>query len=204
MMLATPLATVAATPSGLDFNFGVEPEQRAMPSIRFGVVLGNCRVLLPAGIAAEFLTDPPIYAVPRAPRGLVGLVQLRGGPVAVFSVDAVSANRNRREADSDLSHGEHLANDLSTARSSRRSGVLVLGTAGQYGGIVVSQAPQAVTLSDAAVEGQQDGGLTQDVASCVRYAITSSAVDSFGLVWSQLDVHRLMSALADPRLFELN
>ena len=170
----------------------------------FGVVMGNCRVLLPKGVPAEFLTDPQIYAVPRAPRGLVGLMQLRGGPVAVFSVDAVSARRNRRDADNDLKRSEHTVKDLSQARSSKRNGVLVLGSAGQYGGIAVAQAPQAVTLSDELAAPGQNGGITDDIASCVRYAIGDGALDSFGIVWSRLDIHRLMSGLANPSLFDLN
>jgi hypothetical protein len=151
--------------------------------MRFGVSLGNADVLLPSGMAAEFIAEPEIFPVPRAPKGLVGMVQLRGAPVAVFAAGV-----------------QFDPNALSTGRNANRPGVLVLGTQGQYGAVLVPKPPVSVNLTNAvsgkaflkAATAHDTVGVTPWLVPAIRYRVT----DASGIHWWELDLGELMQALA--------
>jgi hypothetical protein len=151
--------------------------------MRFGVSLGNADVLLPSGIPAEFIADPEIFPVPRAPKGLVGMVQLRGAPIAVFAAGV-----------------QFDPNAFSSGRNVNRPGVLVLGIQGQFGAVLVPKPPVSVNLTDAvsgkaflkAATAHDTVGVTSWLVSAIRYRVT----DATGVHWWELDLGELMKALA--------
>jgi hypothetical protein len=149
--------------------------------MRFGVSIGNASVLLPTGVAAEFIAEPELYPVPRAPKGLVGMIQLRGAPVAVFAAGHT--------------------NNAHSSRSVGRTGVLVIGTLGQFGAVLVSQPPVSVTLPPAVsgkailkvASAHEAVGVTPWLARAIRFGVT----DVNGAQWWELDLPELMKGLAD-------
>ncbi len=149
--------------------------------MRFGVSIGNASVLLPTGVAAEFIAEPELFPVPRAPKGLVGMMQLRGAPVAVFAAGHT--------------------NNMHAARGVGRTGALVIGTLGQFGAVLVNNPPVSVTLPPA-VRGKpilkvaaahEAVGVTPWLARAIRFGVT----DVNGIQWWELDLPELMKGLAD-------
>lgn len=55
---------------------------------RFGVVLGDFGLLLPAGLACEFVDAADVHPVPGAPPRLRGLMQRHGRPLPVFGLSS--------------------------------------------------------------------------------------------------------------------
>jgi hypothetical protein len=55
-----------------------------MSSPLFGVRVAGVPLLLPQGVPLEYLAAAPVYPLPRAGRGVLGLTQLRGHPVVVL------------------------------------------------------------------------------------------------------------------------
>jgi hypothetical protein len=169
--LSRPDSALAATAAVL-------PEATLM---RFGVSIGNASVLLPTGVAAEFIAEPELYPVPRAPKGLVGMIQLRGAPVAVFAAGHT--------------------NNLQALRNIGRTGVLVIGTLGQFGAILVNHPPVSVTLPPAVsgkpilkvASAHEAVGVTPWLARAIRFGVT----DLNGVQWWELDLPELMKGLAD-------
>jgi CheW-like domain len=149
--------------------------------MRFGVSIGNASVLLPIGVAAEFIAEPELFPVPRAPKGLVGMIQLRGAPVAVFAAGHT--------------------NNLQTSRSNARTGVLVIGTLGQFGAVLVNNPPISVTIPPAVngkailkvASAHEAVGVTPWLARAIRFGVT----DVNGAQWWELDLPELMKGLAD-------
>jgi hypothetical protein len=149
--------------------------------MRFGVSIGNASVLLPTGVAAEFIAEPELFPVPRAPKGLVGMIQLRGAPVAVFAAGHT--------------------NNLQASRGSNRTGVLVIGTLGQFGAVLVNSPPVSVTLAPAVsgkpilkvASAHEAVGVTPWLARAIRFGVT----DVNGAQWWELDLPELMKGLAD-------
>jgi hypothetical protein len=149
--------------------------------MRFGVSIGNASVLLPIGVAAEFIAEPELFPVPRAPKGLVGMIQLRGAPVAVFAAGHT--------------------NNIQAARGIGRTGVLVIGTLGQYGAVLVASPPMSVTLPPAVsgkailkvASAHEAVGVAPWLARAIRFGVT----DVSGAQWWELDLPELMKGLAD-------
>lgn len=63
---------------------------------RFGVVLGDFGLLLPAGLACEFVDAADVHPVPGAPPRLRGLMQRHGRPLPVFGLSTVAPFGRRR------------------------------------------------------------------------------------------------------------
>jgi hypothetical protein len=149
--------------------------------MRFGVSIGNASVLLPTGVAAEFIAEPELFPVPRAPKGLVGMIQLRGAPVAVFAAGHT--------------------NNMQAARGVGRTGALVIGTLGQFGAVLVNHPPVSVTLAPAVsgkpilkvASAHEAVGVTPWLARAIRFGVT----DVNGVQWWELDLPELMKGLAD-------
>lgn len=100
-----------AAPAGADAGRSAE---------RYGCVVGDLPVLLPAGVPVEYVADAAVHRIARAPARVVGLAQLRGLPVPV--VDP--------------------ARDLQPAPPGvRRLHLLVLGTGAEAGALVVDGPP---------------------------------------------------------------
>ncbi len=150
--------------------------------LRFGVVLGGAPVLLPLGVAAEYIAVPEIFPIPRAPEGLVGMIQLRGTPVAVFA------------------GGLQASATIAGNRAQIRAGALVLGTHGQYGAVLISSPPATVELQKSAdgtvphqsVTAHDTVGLKVWLTKAIRYGV----VDSVGAQWWELDLQELMQGLS--------
>jgi hypothetical protein len=164
----------------------IAPVSAALPEtaqMRFGISVGNASVLLPMGIAAEFIADPEIFPVPRAPLALVGMIQLRGAPVAVFA------------------GGVKYVPAAGGGRGVTKIGVLVLGNQGQHGALLVSQPPISVQLPpDATGKGILKGASAHEavgVAPWVVRAIRFSVTDQSGRHWWELDMAEFMKGLTD-------
>jgi hypothetical protein len=150
--------------------------------MRFGIMIGNARVLLPKGVSAEYISEPEIFAVPRAPRSLVGLIQLRGAPVAVFA------------------SGINYAHSSLPGRGVERPGVLVLGNQGQHGALLVAQPPFSVNLPTAEAASPMKPATAHDAVGlypwlvrAIRFAVT----DLSGRQWWELDMAELMKGLTE-------
>jgi hypothetical protein len=169
--LSRPDSAIAALPAAL-------PDTALM---RFGVSIGNALVLLPTGVAAEFIAEPELFPVPRAPKGLVGMIQLRGAPVAVFAAGH--------------------SNTGQVARGVGRTGVLVIGTLGQYGAVLVPHPPVSVNLVPAVsgkpmlkvASAHEAVGVTPWLARAIRFGVS----DVNGAQWWEIDILELMKGLAE-------
>jgi hypothetical protein len=150
--------------------------------MRFGIMIGNARVLLPKGVSAEYISEPEIFAVPRAPRSLVGLIQLRGAPVAVFA------------------SGLNYSASSLPARGVARTGILVLGNQGQHGALLVAQPPFSVHLPNVAEKLTSTPASAHDAAGLYPWlvrAIRFSVTDLSGNRWWELDMAALMKGLTE-------
>lgn len=58
-------------------------------SRRYGVKIGDLRILLPAGVESEVLENSKLTLLPRAPAGLLGVVNVRGNLVPVFDLSLI-------------------------------------------------------------------------------------------------------------------
>lgn len=73
-----------------------QPRPVAPAPGRFGVLFGGAGLLLPAGLACEFVDEAEVHPVPGAPSRLRGLMQRQGRPLPVFgSSPARSFGRQR-------------------------------------------------------------------------------------------------------------
>jgi hypothetical protein len=167
----------------------IAPMSAALPDtalMRFGISVGNASVLLPIGIAAEYMADPEIFPVPRAPSALVGMIQLRGAPVAVFA------------------GGVKYVPSAGGGRGASKIGVLVLGNQGQHGALLVNQPPISVQLpTDATGKGLLKGASAHEavgVAPWVVRAIRFSVADLSSRHWWELDMAEFMKGLTESGL----
>lgn len=56
------------------------------PVLRYGFRIGGLALLVPQGITTELLDSPAVFPLPRAPRWLVGMLNIRGNVVPLFNV----------------------------------------------------------------------------------------------------------------------
>jgi hypothetical protein len=63
---------------------------------RFGVVLGDFGLLLPAGLPCEFVDAADVHPVPGAPPRLRGLMQRHGRPLPVFGLSPAATFGRQR------------------------------------------------------------------------------------------------------------
>ena len=92
---------------------------------RYGLCVAGIRLAFPAGELLEFLPDAPIHRLPLAPPRLVGLVQLRGHPVAVFDFG-----------------------DTPAPPPGERRPVLVVGEASRAAALMVDEAPRVLSIDE--------------------------------------------------------
>jgi hypothetical protein len=97
-----------------------------MPSPLFGVRVAGVPLLLPQGAPLEYLAAAPVYPLPRAGRGVLGLTQLRGHPVVVLVPTGQAAR---------------------IAGSVPRAAVLVIGEMPDGGAICVDGPPEPVEIA---------------------------------------------------------
>lgn len=144
----------------------------------FGVLLAGVPVLLPAGIALEFVAQASLYPLPMAPERVVGLMQLRGQPLLVLDASVQRAER-------------HTERRTGTSRD-----VLVVGTLPQAAALLVDGPPRRVEVT------QQRDELADTprgaLAECPFVdALTSHRVDRADAHagWYEVDPERLFEAL---------
>ncbi len=63
---------------------------------RFGVLLGDVGLLLPAGLVCEFVDAADVHPVPGAPARLRGLMQRHGRPLPVFGISPTAGFGRQR------------------------------------------------------------------------------------------------------------
>ena len=136
---------------------------------RFGATFGGVKVLLPEGIAAEYLPGQPVWPLPGAPRRMLGLAQLRGAPVPVF--DASPAGPQELPVIG-------------------RRALLVLLVGSDPAALAVEAPPREV----GAVASPAAAGVPRP-ACAFQEALAGPAVDARGELWWQLDAARLFEAL---------
>lgn len=61
-------------------------EDSDAPMLRYGFCIGDLALLVPQGIATEVLDKPRVFPLPRAPRWLAGMLNLRGNVVPLFKL----------------------------------------------------------------------------------------------------------------------
>ncbi len=136
---------------------------------RFGVPVAGVPVLLPIGTLLEYVAEAAVFPLPRSPRRVIGLLQLRGMPVTVF--DPASAF-------------ERPAPQL------RREAVLVIGQGAEAGAVLVDAVPGQVDIAG-------DEPDARPAAACVFADALGSAIrDGAGRNWWPVDPRRLFELLA--------
>ncbi|MGD9943819.1 MAG: chemotaxis protein CheW [Burkholderiaceae bacterium] len=96
---------------------------------RFGTELAGVPVLMPAGIALEFVPAAGVHPLPLAPRRVRGLMQLRGQPLLV------------------IDPADPAAPGQGPATTTAGVSVLVVGTPPEAAALVVPAAPRAVRIT---------------------------------------------------------
>ncbi len=148
----------------------------------FGVRVAGVPLLLPQGAPLEYLAAAPVYPLPQAGRGVLGLTQLRGHPVVVLVSGGAAAR-------------------LSGAIP--RTAVLVIGEMPDGGAICVDGPPEAVDIAGPAAAAQVPPGCP--FADTLEAAFEQAASDTPddgrsapgpATVWWRFDPRRLFAALA--------
>lgn len=148
-------------------------QDAACPSIpRYGLRIGGVPLLLPEGVACEYLVDATVYPVPRAPDRLLGLIHLRG-----HAVPALDASRQ-------------AGTELPVIRSAV---LIVLGQGVGAVALKADEAPQSVTLDPSA----PSGNAPPPRPSCAfSIALREPRIERVTAdVWWQFDCDRLVAAL---------
>lgn len=136
---------------------------------RFGVSIAGVPVLLPTGTLLEYIAEAAVFPLPRSPRRVIGLLQLRGMPVTVFDPAPVF---------------ERPAPQLG------RETVLVIGQGTDAGAVLVDAVPGQVDIAGADPD-------AMPAAGCVFAESLGSAIrDVAGRSWWPVDPRRLFEALA--------
>lgn len=135
---------------------------------RFGASIAGVPVLLPEGTLLEYIVDAAVFPLPRAPRRVIGLLQLRGVPVPVFDPSAAF---------------ERPAPRL------RRDAVLVIGQGVDAGAVLVDEVPSQVEVA-------ADDGEALPPDSPWRDALGTAVRDPSGRCWWRLSPRRLFEALS--------
>ena len=152
-------------------------------TIRFGIRLAGIPLLMPAGEMLEYLPEADVYPLPLAPRGLRGLMQLRGHPVAVFEAGAADVPADTRA----------------------RLPVLLVGEPARAAALVVDEAPSRVVLAgagDAFASRAAAGALDHEAAGRAGGAAFAAALaepvrDAEGRWWWPVDCDQLFETLSD-------
>jgi len=66
------------------------PEWWNIDSRRYGVRIGDVRILLPNGLESEVLDNSKLTLLPRTPPGLLGVLNVRGSLVPLFDLSLVT------------------------------------------------------------------------------------------------------------------
>ncbi len=112
-------------PAGTSTALGIR--QASIDISRFGFRIGQLRLLIQVGTLSEVITQMPIYPMPNVPSWFIGVMNLRGNLIPVFSL-------------------HHL---LETGEPSRTQTILVLDQGSDGVGIPIDGLPHAVHLGDA-------------------------------------------------------
>ncbi|MGB5301309.1 MAG: chemotaxis protein CheW [Thiogranum sp.] len=96
------------------------------PVLRYGFRIGGLALLVPEGIATELLDAPAVFPLPRAPRWLAGMLNIRGNVVPLFNIVELLGSKSR---------------------SSAKERILVLGQASQAVAVYVDDLPKPLTTT---------------------------------------------------------
>ncbi len=96
------------------------------PAVRYGFQIGGVALLVPLGSTTEVLDRPPVFPLPRAPRWLAGMLNIRGNVVPLFDIAELLLSRSGRP---------------DTQR------ILLLGQASQAVGVYVDDLPKPLTTT---------------------------------------------------------
>jgi len=148
----------------------------------FGVRVAGVPLLLPQGAPLEYLAAAPVYPLPRAGRGVLGLTQLRGQPVVVL-VPTGQASR--------------------VLGAVARAAVLVIGEMPDGGAICVDGPPEPVEIAgpaEAAVppSGCPFAGVLAEALAQATPKVPGEPQDAGApaTVWWRFDPRRLFETLA--------
>ena len=147
----------------------------------FGVRVAGVPLLLPRGAQLEYLAAAPVYPLPQAGRGVLGLTQLRGHPVVVLVPGGAAPRASGTVA---------------------RASVLVVGEMPDGGAICVDGPPEPVEIAGRAAAAPSLPDCP--FASVLEEAFEQSAAQGepgqgrgAGVtVWWRFDPRRLFSVLA--------
>lgn len=150
---------------------------------RYGLCVAGIRLAFPPGELLEFLPDAPIHRLPLAPSRLVGLVQLRGHPVAVFDFGGTPA-----------------------PPAGERRPVLVVGEPSRAAALLVDEAPRALVVDEAGQGGDDaqagDGEQPGDTPAghvpgrTLERMLGPALRDADGTAWWPVESARLFELLA--------
>ncbi len=116
-----------------------------MRESRFAIGLAGWTVCLPAAAALEYVARTPLYPVPLAPDAMVGLMQLRGQPVAVFDAKRRPASTGSTATSTGAIHAHLPAGPAATRRAMISHGdVLVIGALPQAAALLIDTPPWPV------------------------------------------------------------
>ena len=105
---------------------------------RYGILLSEVGLLIPAGEFSELITQQPITPIPTKVDCFIGLINLRGNLVPTFELEILFKSRSQRQ----LGNGAG-----STTDKQSRHLVLVLGKGGDAVGFRLSDVPITLTLA---------------------------------------------------------
>lgn len=128
-------------------------------------------LLLPGGVALEYLASVPVYPLPRAGARVVGLMQLRGHPIVVL---------------------DGATQPVASGAAVCRMPVLVVGAAPEGAALVVDDAPRPVNATRIVADAARP--------DCPFGAALGDAVgDDGGRLWWTFDAKRMFAVLAEAR-----
>ncbi|UCE30530.1 MAG: hypothetical protein JSW68_10745 [Burkholderiales bacterium] len=144
--------------------------------IRYGVRVAGIGLLLPAEVPVEYLDGATVYPVPRLPRRVLGLLQVRGHPVPVLAPDA--------------GFEPHVP-------GLQRMNVVVIGAGAMAGALPVDAPPQPLPelapAADATFEPPSPAG---PLAALLEQPLTARSDSDRDTLWWRFEPARLFEMLA--------
>ena len=137
---------------------------------RYGLCVAGMRLAFPAGELLEFLPDAPIHRLPLAPSRLVGLVQFRGHPVAVFDFG-----------------------DTPAPQPGERRPVLVVGEPSRAAALMVDDAPRVLVIDEGPAA---DARPCRNLSRSLERVLGPALRDTDGMTWWPVEPARLFELLA--------
>ena len=153
-------------PTGIENAVQLPEESGQAFDVWFGYNIGSHHFVLDKSLLTEIVIRPPIYAIPRSPAWLHGVINLRGNILAVID----------------------LSESLSTTyRSNPGEYVLVIDKGADALALIVDSPPKSLINPEPAPSPSAGNGFKTD--------FIQAGVQSENILWMQLDAKALVKSL---------